>query len=192
MQSEKDVKMSRATAEETEKNAVERKARTGCRKAAMALLIEIIMVTSFLIILFSFVIGIHIQRGNDMYPAIRDGDIVIYYRSRSLMNTEAVVYEAGGRVQTGRVEATEGTVISRTGDLQLTFDGIHLPVTAENGIYKRTYAAEETKLPVTVDKDCCFILGDNREEADDSRIYGQIRSEEIRGRIVTVIRRRQI
>ncbi|MBQ6314682.1 MAG: signal peptidase I, partial [Mogibacterium sp.] len=61
-----------------------------------------------------------------------------------------------------------------------------------DGIYSRTYAAEGEKLPFTVRENAFFILGDNREDAEDSRIQGQISKRNIKGRIVTVIRRRQI
>ena len=166
--------------------------RAEYRAALKRLAREVALVTGFLTIFFTFVFGITVQHGNDMYPAIRDGDIVFYYRTHDILNTEAVVCSVGGETCTGRVEAVSGTVISATGDLQMTFDGLYLPISQREGIYTRTYAEENMKLPLTVKENHYFLLGDNRDEARDSRTYGQVNSRNIKGRIVAVLRRRQI
>ena len=170
----------------------EKRAKEEYRSSIKALITEIAIVLAAVTILFTFVFGIHIQKGQDMYPALKDGDIVIYYRTHKVSNTEAIVYEADNKKRTGRVVATEGSEIGSTGELQMIFDGNFLPISPGNGIYQRTYAREDEVLPVTVEKDCCFILGDNRDEAKDSRDYGQINQKDIKGRIITVIRKRMI
>ena len=162
------------------------------RKELMRFAFELAALALFLLIVFRFFFGITVQHGNDMYPALRDGDIIIYSRTTELVNTEACVYRAEGRLRTGRIAATEGTVISATGDMQLTFDGVYLPALPGSGIYDRTYAAEEQMLPFTVSEDAYFILGDDRANAEDSRVLGQIDARNIQGRIIAVFRRRQI
>lgn len=157
-----------------------------------ALLTELAVIAVLITVSFTFVLGVTIQHGNDMYPAIRDGDIILFLRTRELINTEAAVYAAEGGIHTGRTAACAGTVIGCTGDMQLTFEGIFMPVSTAEGIYARTYAAEGEQLPVTVEADHYFMLGDNREEAKDSRVYGQIAKENIKGRIIGVLRRRNI
>jgi signal peptidase I len=67
-----------------------------------------------------------------------------------------------------------------------------MPVSYEQGIFHRTYAAAGEELPLTVEEGPYFILGDNRREAKDSRIYGQIDKKRIKGRVIGVLRRRQI
>lgn len=156
------------------------------------LIIELVVVIVFLLLVFNFVFGVTVQHGNDMYPAIKDGDLIVYYRTHSFTNTEAVVYRSEDRICTGRIAAGPGTCIGCTSDMQMTFDGLYLPASYSDGIYSRTYAAEGEKLPFTVRENAFFILGDNREDAEDSRIQGQISKRNIKGRIVTVIRRRQI
>jgi signal peptidase I len=127
-----------------------------------------------------------------MYPALKDGDVVLYFRTHKIVNTEACVYRTDDGVKVGRVEATGGTVISATGDLQMTFDGNYLPISRADGIYSKTYALEGTRFPFEIKEGNYFILGDNRDEAVDSRKYGQINRKSVKGRIVTVLRRRQI
>lgn len=156
------------------------------------LVTEIIVMGLILTAVFTLVFGITVQHGADMYPAIRDGDIVLYYRIGKVMNTDAVVYKAGEETYIGRVAACEGTEIDITSDMQLTIDGIYMPISPDSGIYSRTYAAEGEKYPVTVRTDHYYILGDNRDVAEDSRMFGQVSKRNIKGRIVTILRRRQI
>lgn len=157
-----------------------------------AFLIELAVTAGLVAAIFTLVLGVTVQHGNDMYPAIRDGDIILYLRNAEILNTEAVVYEAEGKIRTGRTAACAGTTVGCTADGQLTFDGIFMPISFERGIYQRTYAAAGERLPVTVEEDKYFILGDKRDEASDSRILGQIEKEKIKGRVIGILRRRQI
>jgi signal peptidase I len=157
-----------------------------------AFLTELAVTAALIAALFTLLLGVTVQHGTDMYPAIRDGDIILYLRTRDILNTEAVVYEAEGEIHSGRTAACAGTKVGSTGDGQLTFDGIFMPVSYEQGIFQRTYAAPGEKLPLTVGEGHYFILGDNRKEAKDSREYGEIDRKRIKGRIISVLRRRRI
>lgn len=184
-------KANNSNADEAESRSISDE-RARYRSALTRLVTETALLAVFLFIVFRFFFGITVQHGNSMYPAIKDGDIIFYYRASDLVNTEACVYTEDGEIHTGRIAASEGTLISSTGDMQLTFNGIYLPPSPSAGIYDRTYAAEQEILPVTVGEECFFILGDNRGESEDSRVYGQISRKNICGRIIAVLRRRQI
>lgn len=170
----------------------ERKKKAEYRNSLRSLITELLVVILILTAIFSFVFGITVQHGNDMYPAVKDGDIILYYRTSKLLNTEAVVYDVEGKTYVGRVAAGPGSQISMTGDMQVTVDGILMPIDTANGIYTKTYADETAKYPLTLEDDAYFVLGDNRDEAKDSRQFGQIHKRNIDGRVITVIRRRQI
>ena len=170
----------------------ERKQRTAYSEAKRFLFMEIVIFVLSLVLIFTAIFGICVQHGNDMYPAIKDGDIVLYYRIGKVVNTEAVVYEAEGKTRTGRIVASEGTDISSTGDYQMTFDGNFLPIDRDSGIYTKTYAVEGELLPITIEKGSYFILCDNRDITNDSRSYGPINNKRIKGRIINIIRRRQL
>lgn len=160
--------------------------------ALIRLTLDVLTTAVFTCLIFTFVIGVTVQNGNDMYPALRDGDVILYYRHPGFVPTEAVVYEVDGTTKTGRIAAVSGTVISRTGDDQLTINGIFQPEDPDIGIFSKTLITDGTDLPYTVSKDCLFILNDNRKRLSDSRTYGEIERESVRGRIITVLRRRQI
>ena len=89
-------------------------------------------------IVFTFVFGIRIADGNDMAPAIREGDLVVYYRCGDFANRDSVVYEANGNVYLGRIAGCEGAVIGKTEDHRLTIDGRIQPVQPGLGIYSGT------------------------------------------------------
>ena len=142
-------------------------------------------------IVFTFVFGIWIADGNDMAPAIREGDLVVYYRCGNFTNRDSVVYEADGKVYLGRIAGCEGAVIGKTEDHRLTVDGRIQPVQPGMGIYSETPAGD-LKERITVEPGRFFILGDCREESTDSRCFGTVGKDQIRGKVFLLWRRRNI
>lgn len=155
-------------------------------------LIELSVTIIMTALVFTFLLGITVQKGDDMYPALRDGDVIIYYRTTEMVPGEAAVYEHKGHMRTGRIEGTPGMEISETKDHQLTIDGLYMPEYAVRGIFSKTFSAEDEDLPLIVGDDAYFILNDDRTRTTDSREYGEIKKKQIRGRIITVLRRRLI
>lgn len=142
-------------------------------------------------IVFTFVFGIWIADGNDMAPAIQEGDLVVYYRCGNFTNRDSVVYEADGNVYLGRIAGCEGAVIGKTEDHRLTVDGRIQPVQPGMGIYSETPAGN-LKERITVEPGRFFILGDCREESTDSRCFGTVGKDQIRGKVFLLWRRRNI
>lgn len=142
-------------------------------------------------IAFTFVFGIWIADGNDMAPAIREGDLVVYYRCGNFTNRDSVVYEADGNVYLGRIAGCEVAVIGKTEDHRLTVDGRIQPVQPGMGIYSETPAGD-LKERITVEPGRFFILGDCREESTDSRCFGTVGKDQIRGKVFLLWRRRNI
>ena len=139
-------------------------------------------------IVFTFVFGIRIADRNDMAPAIREGDLVVYYRCGDFANRDSVVYEANGNVYLGRIAGCEGAIIGKTEDHCLTIDG---PVQPGLGIYSETPVGD-LKEGLTVEPGRFFILGDCREESTDSRCFGTVGKDQIRGKVFLLWRRRNI
>ena len=91
-------------------------------------------------IVFTYVFSISIASSNDMYPAIREGDMVVLYRLGSYSREDVVEYTVAGERRLGRIVGREGTQIGRTADGRLTLDGRFLPVQPRQGIYEETMA----------------------------------------------------
>ena len=65
-------------------------------------------------------------------------------------------------------------------------------VLEQNIFYETPQYESEVKYPLKLQEGECFVLGDHREGATDSRYFGAVDTQEIRGKIITVIRRNQL
>lgn len=125
--------------------------------------------------------------GLGMFPALKDGDLLIAYRlERDYARNDVVVYSANGRQETGRVIAGEGDVVEMDQNGTLRVNG-----TVQSGeILYPTYAKEKEDFSYQVPEKQVFILGDFRTNTADSRDYGSIPVSDIRGKVITILRRR--
>lgn len=154
----------------------------------LRLLIKIAAVVLIVWLMFTFVLGFNIHYGNNMHPAIRDGDLVISYRLQSPYINAAVLYTHDGKTNVGRVIALEGSEVNITDNGTLTVNGV-LP---SEEVYYPTLPAEdsEVKYPYTVEKGKVFILNDFRTDVSDSRTFGAVDAGEIQGPLLLTMRRR--
>ena len=140
------------------------------------------------VILTGLIFGFDRQCGDSMSPAVKDGDLVFFYRLQKEYNrSDLVVLEKEGDVQLRRIIAGPGdrVDISENG---LEINGY---LQQEDDIYTDTMRfAEGIDFPVTVGQEEYFVLGDNRENARDSRIYGLVNQKEIKGTVISLLRRR--
>ena len=158
-------------------------------KDLMSLFIKIGLITLVFLMLFTFLLGIIRYEEPSMTPAIKDGDLVIFYRytQSGYLPQDVVVVNYGGQDQVRRVVATEGDTVDITEDGLLVNGALQ----QELGIYQKTERYEEgVDFPLTVPGGRVFVLGDSREGATDSRIYGPVEISETKGKVMTVIRRR--
>lgn len=154
----------------------------------LLLLLKIILIVLFLVILFTFVFGITQVRDNSMAPAIREGDLVIYYRFQKDYTAQSVIaLSVDGETEIRRVIGSGGDRIDIT-ESGLQINGYPQ---IESSIYTETLPyVDGITYPVNLDKDQVFVLGDNRTESKDSRLYGAVDRKATLGTVVTVIRRR--
>lgn len=148
--------------------------------------------TAAAVISFTFIFGITAAPTNDMFPAVHKGDMIIYYRPGRPVNSDIVIYEPpGSGAQIGRIEATEGETIGRTESGLLTINGNIQPVQKRSGLYDETYTGEKD-ISGEVGRGEFLILGDSRETASDSRVFGLMDRSAIKGKVFTIIRRRPL
>ena len=152
------------------------------------LLIKIAVGVGLVWALFTFVLGLSVHYGNNMYPAVHDGDLLISLRLQKPYLNAAVLYRLDGKTQVGRVIAMEGSVIDIAENGSLTIDGV--AATAE--IFYATYQAEGSPIefPYTVDKGKVFILNDFRDDTNDSRMFGAVDRKDLKGPLLITMRRR--
>ena len=160
-------------------------------KDLLFLLVKIGVIFLAVVVIFTFLFGIIRYDEPSMVPAIKDGDLVIFYRytDSGYAARDAIVLEHNGKMQVRRVVATAGD------NVDITEDGLLIngSLQQELEIYQRTERYEEGReFPLTVPEGQVFVLGDSRTNATDSRIYGPVRIDDTFGKVMTVIRRRGI
>ena len=160
-------------------------------KELLMLLLKVVLIIVAFVLLFTFLFGIIRYQEPSMSPAIKDGDLVVYYRytQAGYLRQDAIVLEYSGMEQVRRVVATAGDTIDITEDGLL----INGALQQELDIYRKTERyTEGVDFPLTVPEGHVFVLADNRTGATDSRIYGCVKIEHTKGKVMTIIRRRNI
>ncbi len=153
------------------------------------LLLKVAMVLGFIAMVFLFLFGVTQVPDESMRPAVREGDLVVYYRlQKDYAAGDLVVVDDEGAQEVRRVIAVAGDTVDFSAD-GLVINGY---LQSEQGIYAETEPfTGGVTYPVTVGEGQVFVMGDNRPSSKDSRLYGpvDVRSG-TEGEAMTVIRRR--
>jgi signal peptidase I len=140
------------------------------------------------VVVFSFVFGVMRVTDPSMEPRFQDGDLVLFYRvGKRYEARDVVVFERDGLMTSGRVVAQGGDKVNI--DSQgLLVNGAYQQ---EQGITdETTQVADGVTFPLTVPEGAVFVLGDNRDEAVDSRIVGCVPVDQTLGKVIGLFRRR--
>lgn len=166
-----------------------RRKKADIKRDFFNLLLRIVLLALAGWILFSQVFLIMQAPDNDMFPAVKDGDLIIGFRlQKNCLKDDVVVYETNGELHVGRIIGKETDVIDMDDTGALLVNG-----TTQGGeIVFPTYAKEGIEYPYTIPEGCAFILGDYRTQAEDSRDFGCIKMEDVKAKVITILRRRAI
>ena len=139
-------------------------------------------------LLFTFILGLVIHYGNNMHPAIRDGDLIISLRVQRPYLNAAVLYEHDGKMCLGRVVGMPGNIIDISDVGALTVNG----TSPAEEVFYPTYRCETSDIsyPYTVGEDQVFILNDFRDDTNDSRMFGAVSIKDVKGPVLLMLRRR--
>jgi len=159
-------------------------------KDILLLLLKIAVIIAVFALAFTFLYGLHRNTDASMSPAISDGDLVLFYRlDKTYAPGNALLLEYRGQRQVRRVVATAGDTVDITGD-GLVVNGA---LQQEPEIYQRTQRyADGAGFPLTLGEGQVFVLGDARENAADSRIYGAVETADTLGKVIAILRQRNI
>ncbi|MDD7282243.1 MAG: signal peptidase I [Erysipelotrichaceae bacterium] len=155
------------------------------------LLLKLGMLTVIFIVLFGFCFGFMANPDDSMSPAFCEGDLVAYYKmNQKYIMGDTVVIEYKDRTIVRRVVAVEGDTVDINEDGQLLVNGF---VQQESHVYKETYPYKEgITFPVKLKEGEVFLLADNRENSQDSRVFGPVKKSDIKGSVLLVCRRRNL
>ena len=207
------------TAEDRE--AVLRKRHRRRVRAFRSFLLRLISLALVIYILFFHLVGVTVMPGKDMYPRLDAGDLLLFYRiDREPKYQDIIVIDKQMEedTRTGercfvrkaldwlgfrdpeapaaqrfvcRVIAGPGDTVEITTERGLAVNGNSL---IESNIFYPTQPYEEgvTEYPVKLGQGEYFVLADQRNGGMDSRYFGVIRQEEIRGIVITILRRNNL
>ena len=142
------------------------------------------------VLLFTLVYGFHYAVDPGMTPTVKAGDLTLFYRwDKDYRAGDLVVLSHGGETQIRRVIAVAGDSVNITEEGLLINGALQM----EAGIYQSTERyIEGVDFPLVVPDGEVFVLGDAREEAVDSRIYGTVSVSDTQGTVITVLKRRNL
>lgn len=152
---------------------------------------KIVVISLLLVVVFTFMFGVVQIKDNAMEPALRDGDLVIYYRlQKNYVQSDLITVMQDGKTTVRRVVAIENDKVDINKPNGLEINGY--PQQERQILGETLPVVEGTQFSVVVGPGQVFVLGDNREYAVDSRTYGCVDKADTHGRVITVIRRRNL
>lgn len=151
------------------------------------LLIKITVLTIIVVIVLTWILGLHRMTGNNMFPFVKDGDLCIAYKLDDYTTGDVVLYRNDeGKMKLGRIVAVGGQSVDFPKDGGYTVDGYQ----PSEEITYQTFGADGVKYPIDVGEDEVFIMNDFRSDTDDSRQFGCVKKSDIDGKLLFLIRRR--
>lgn len=150
---------------------------------------KIAVIAGVFAVMLTLVVSLHRMEGNRMFPSVRDGDLGIFYRLTDCHTNDVVLYtDKTGQVTAGRIIAVGGQTVEFFKDGGYEVDGA---ATYDEIPYK-TYMSKKHSIsyPVTLKEDEYFILNDFRSDTADSREYGPVKKENVKGKLLYLLRRR--
>ncbi len=166
-----------------------------------SLLHDLVYILAAITLIFVFCVRLVGVNGDSMLPTLRHGDYLALQSNMIMGKLERgdiivarkLSFEDGEPI-VKRVIATEGQTVDirydDSGRGTVYVDGAALDEPYINEPMDPKYTGSNgTQLPLTVEKDCVFVMGDNRNHSADSRYadIGQIRLDQVLGKVLFIV-----
>ena len=169
---------------EGERRKLDQRARR--RSAFLTFLLSFLLtVTGGVMILMLFLPVLEVS-GNSMEPTLRDGDILVLYKSKRVQNGEMCGMYAQGRLILKRIIGLPGDVVNMDDSGNVFVNGTQLQ---EPYVSEKAVGTCDLSFPYTVPENRLFVMGDHRETSIDSRssIIGCVDADQVMGQVVARI-----
>lgn len=162
------------------------------RKRTIRTLRNFVFKVAFIIVgvylLLTYVFGIYVVHDNNMFPTLKDGDLVITYKLGDYIKDQVVAYEVDGHTYFGRLVAIEDDVVNITEE---AYYFINEQIPYEMVYYETTQnESGGVEYPYTVQPGYFFVMNDMRTNTADSRFFGALPSSIFKGYVVFTCRSR--
>ena len=144
--------------------------------------VETVVLLTVVYVVFHYIIGIAFVSGHSMEPTLKDGELLIFYRLDDTYGRDdlVLVHREGNVEYIKRIVTVAGDTLEIDEEGKLWINGEQ---EQRSYIFSETWATSaQVTFPYEVPEGCYFVLGDNRSNSEDSRVFGAVNSEEITGR----------
>lgn len=145
----------------------------------------VLTVLSGVMILLLFLPVLEVS-GSSMEPTLRDGDILVLFKPKTVQSGEMCGMYAQGRLILKRIIGLPGDVVNMDAAGNVYVNGTKL---REPYVSEKSVGTCDLSFPFTVPGDSLFVMGDHRETSIDSRssLIGCIRTDQVMGQVVARI-----
>lgn len=172
-----------------EKIIVRRQRAAATKYGYISLGVRVLVIAAVVWVVFTQMFVITQAHGNYMFPAIKDGDLMIGFRmQQQYVKGDVVLCTVDGEEYVGRIVASGGDVITFSENGSMMVNG----TTQTLEVVYPTYEKEALDYPYKVPEGTVFLMGDYRTQAVDSRDFGAVSKEDVQAKIITVMRRRTL
>lgn len=204
-----------------EKAAEKEKRRRRRMRALRSFLLRLVSLALVIYILFFHLVGLAVMPNRDMYPRLDAGDLLLFYRiERNFKAQDVVVIDKRMEADTRtgersfvrkaldwlgfrdpeapktqrfvcRVIAAPGDTVEVTEERGLSVNG---NAVIENNIFypTRPYGEGVAEYPLKLGDGEYFVMADQRNGGMDSRYFGVVKADEIKGVVITMLRRNNL
>lgn len=152
---------------------------------------KIVSLVIIIWIVFGLCFGFDRISGPAMSPRLEDGDLVLYSRlANDYQNGDVVIYERDGKTYISSILAGADDLIEIDKYGHLAING-----TQSSDDVAYTPEQRDTIKPASafrVPTDSFFVINSNLDAIEDSRTFGAIPRDKIKGKIIGVLRTRSI
>lgn len=154
-------------------------------------LLNFLIVITVLWLLFGCIVGVMNAPNSDMSPNIKSSDLLLYYRlDKNYRAQDVVVLVKNDTTYLGRIVAIGGDSVDISDSERLIING---NMVSEPHIYSDTPRFEGfVQYPVQLGDNEYFVLCDSRGGSEDSRYYGKVSADDIRGKVISIVRRNNL
>ncbi len=151
----------------------------------------IVNISVVLLFIHLFIIGVQLTEGPSMLPTIDENVLLVKRFPHKINRGDIVIFYHKGKIVCKRIIGLPGETICISDDGYVYINGER----REDLSYDNTYIEEFAQFgyennEITLDKKTYFVLGDNRGESADSRVFGPIKKIRIIAKVIHIFKQK--